>query len=583
LRSIRKSAPIEQTEPRRRADGEVRWVIGRPAPSGGIHVLFEGKDFRSFSAARDTLQALSASLPISPLRTQLETTAVELSRTADGEDLSPSGSIVFAVIRRISRESHHSALLIDRLARLILAAMDSAPLRGETLVLHRFDLWDRPSLRTLCRVLALRKHERFPVVCLLGALPVPRVGSDSLATRLVNARASFFCVVEEQLRPVQEGQGGAWSWNARLDESARGAGPFELANELSYQNYERVYALASSLLDHELAPPAERQTDLWRLVAIADTNVGWIDLALATLDHAETLATVPTAPPFLEYLKGLVYAKRLYDLERAEHHFRLGLGLLAAIPFSPEHQLEEAWLKNGLALTRSLMAKGEPHRRDALIREAFDLEMSAYRLVATQRGPAFSYLRHNLLANITFLFEITGQYAAAIQSWRRSFERYLAADDPAFDIAYFYRLGLLRLHSGQVEEGLEGLGRALRRTRELRDVFYEDRVTYAVGWGLLQAGRREEARRAFEEGAQLAEQLSLPDSEDQHLIGMAATAPLADERGMPAGGTEDRSAPIDVARPSPKLPAYIPGVDLEGTPPIDINRYLVTNDAHRGS
>jgi tetratricopeptide (TPR) repeat protein len=509
---------------------------------------------------------------------------VELGRTVEGEDLSPSGSIVFAVIRRISRESHHSALLIDRLARLILAAMDSAPLRDEPLVLHGFDLWDRPSLRTLCRVQALRRHERFPVVCVLGALPAPTSGSDSLATRLVNTRASFFRVVEERLHPTREGWAGTWSWNGRLERPARGRGAFELANELSYQNYERVYALASGLLAQEQASADERQTDLWRLVAIADTNVGWIDLALVTLDHAQSLATVPTAPPFLEYLKGLVYAKRLYDLERAEHHFRVGLSLLTAIPQSPERRLEQAWLNNGLALTRSLKAKGERQRRDALIREAFDLEMSAYRLVATQRGPAFSYLRHNLLANITFLFEITGQYEAAIRSWRRSFERYLAAEDPAFDVAYFYRLGLLRLHAGQVEEGLEGLGRALERTRELSDVFYEDRVTYALGWGLLRAGRPEEARRAFEEGAHLAERLGLPDAEDQHLIGMAATASDANGRGgLVAGETGDQLAASAVARPSPKLPAYIPGVDLEGTPAIDINRYLVTNDAHRST
>jgi tetratricopeptide (TPR) repeat protein len=250
--------------------------------------------------------------------------------------------------------------------------------------------------------------------------------------------------------------------------------------------------------------------------------------------------------------------------------------------------------------------------RERLYRESFRLELSAYELVRGLKSPAASYLRHNLLANITFLLEISRRFAEAVEFWSNAFERYLAADSQSFAAAFDMRLGVLLFKAGRADEALETLLRAQALCRAEGDLFYTERACLALGYAAFHSGAHEQALAAFSDGLRIAVRLrddpayqahlagvlwSLAAGADAAAFGQAVTAAAG---GPPAGpglaalvtevkaghdpATALQRAEVAIPPPSPKMPSYIPSIDLEGAPDRDLNRYLVFGSGRlRGS
>jgi tetratricopeptide (TPR) repeat protein len=204
-------------------------------------------------------------------------------------------------------------------------------------------------------------------------------------------------------------------------------------------------------------------------------------------------------------------------------------------------------------------------------------------------------LRHNLLANMAFLLEILRLYPAAIDFWERAFRQYIdAKSSPLFDITFHYRLGMLHSKNGNLDTALAFLSRALEFSRVLGEVFMEERIAYALGFVALQAEDWDLADRSFASGFEVAWQERdwqacyqhadgafevSARSRNGHMTSQRIRQYLKKISSPPLKAGAD-SGQLRVLRPpSPKLPAYLPNIDLDWTPEVDLNRQLVAEPA----
>lgn len=587
------------------------WLVRRTpeVPSG----------FQNFAGLAALLDALNATVKDerSPAWSAHERALalVEAYRRADGAP-SPSARAVpdatlFAITRRISRESHESALVIDDLARFVLEIHRECGSLAQGVLWMIDDLyrWDRPSLRCLHRVVDLSQPS--DKIAFLGLLDMePSVESpESVDERIAWARHCFFDRLAEtgNFRPISIGRAPNSALKAatppKVDTSAEDL-LLEVELALGYQNYERVYALCGALI-RRADGVGDDCSEAHRLLGITHAQLeDFTGAEHEFLMGADTAASA-TLRAHHYYLLGLLATKRRYRFDEAMRYYELGQRALAGSDLSdPRVRLERGWLLNGDALAGVLRAKGlQSEKRDRLTKRSLDLELEAYRLVKNDRGAHASYLRHNLLANIAFLFEIADRPADAITFWRRAFERYLVADSPVFGIGFHNRLGMLLFKAGRTAEARSALEEASKMARRSNDRFYEERTKFTQGYVALQSGDHNQSLEYFWAGAHLASELrddrglrdhvagmlcSLAETGDEEdikrlLIEAATLRPLTEDaqRALQAFDGENAAealaeAGLGLRQPSPKLPSYLPNVDLEGQGRRDLNRYLVT-------
>lgn len=528
-------------------------------------------------------------------------------------------SIILAVVRRISRESHHSALLIDSAARFTLELLERHILPKYstiTFLLPDFDNWDRPSLRILNRINKLPIRSNINWVAFTTCMDnMQRKGKDELTQKLIDSRVLF-------LKHFKSAQGNAKLINLPIEKAGRGSlldlehknttiNIHEVGEDLAFQNYERVYLVLKNVLEN--SKDKEIQSQVYRLIALADASRGDFQGAYNFLSKAYTLTNQATFRAHLKYLQGLICTKRYYDLDRAGEHYNEGLECLQKGKLGKSNKaflLEKAWLLNGQALIHALRAKNLSGKKvQEEIKKSFSLEIEAYKIAKIGKGSNFSYLRHNLLANITFLLEINLQHNQAIVFWRKAFERYLASENPSFEVAFNTRLGLLQFKAGKISESLFNLDKALKACGKIKDQFYEERIYYALGYVQYKTDLFSKSLESFVKGLEITLNLSEWTNFCEHLNGALWSSALMKDKklfielskfGISVLGDVGVSkykhlkkrldgsdlskvlqkAKVELRAPEPKLSSYIPSVDLEGTPIQDLNRYLVDERRH---
>lgn len=528
-------------------------------------------------------------------------------------------SIILAVVRRISRESHHSALLIDSAARFTLELLERHILPKYstiTFLLPDFDNWDRPSLRILNRINKLSMKNNINWVAFTTYIDnVQNKGNNELIQKFIDSRILFL----EYFKSVQ---GYAKLINLPIEKAERGSlldlgdknttiNIHEVGEDLAFQNYERVYLVLKNVLEN--LKDKEVQSQVYRLIALADASRGDFQGAYSFLSKAYTVTNQATLRAHLKYLQGLICTKRYYDLDRAGEHYNEGLECLQRGKLGKSNKaflLEKAWLLNGQALIHALRAKSLSGKKvQEEIKKSFSLEIEAYKIAKIGKGPNFSYLRHNLLANITFLLEINLQYNQAIVFWRKAFERYLASENPSFEVAFNTRLGLLQFKAGKTSESLSSLDKALKACGKIKDPFYQERIYYALGYVQYKTDLFSKSLESFVKGLEITFNLREWTNFFGHLNGALYSSALMKDKklfmelhefgiGVSDGigvskykylkkkfDSSDLSrvlqkAKIELMPPEPKLSSYIPSVDLEGAPAQDLNRYLVDEKRH---
>ncbi|MBT0773437.1 hypothetical protein KIH74_31110 [Kineosporia sp. J2-2] len=507
--------------------------------------------------------------------------------------------------RRISRESHASALWIDRAARFLAEALPAVcdPAEGAgrgahvvpELELEAFERWDRLSVRILYRAVLTAQLRGTPL---------------RVRARLEKGPTAFLAALAE--RP-----GAGWcsprNTVPRLismtdDEAAQGSAPGGTHDEivravgeaLALQNFERAGLLTAARLRHATDP--DERADLIRLGAIGSAQTGSVEKALEEMRLALTVVRRPALRAHLNYLCGLLLTKRSGEQDAGRPFYERGLEITSSREPSDETMtVEEGWLLNGLALLATMRARrageGTPER-EQLLGEAFRHEFAAFRLVRELPGDSAFYLRHNLSHNLAFLLQIAGRHRQAEEVLRAASAAMLGTGRADFRLLHHYAIGILQLRREAYPEAMATFAGAARTAGGLEDPFYLERTLAAAGYTALRAGDAERAAGFYRLGARTARRIADETASRQHVAGLLWALTLtgtpwdeheqeAADRWYPGAARAHREgagpgalrdaltlAGAQVVPPSAKLPSYLPGVDLEGTPGRDLNRFL---------
>jgi len=327
----------------------------------------------------------------------------------------------------------------------------------------------------------------------------------------------------------------------------------ELSNNVVLQNYD--YALASP---PPLGADGETKAAWHRLQAVALVNVGRWQESLDLLDIAATETTDSVHQAMIHYLRSLVLQKRFSDPKaglRALDDAERCLGQ----PITANERVEAAWCRNGRALAEVLQWRRDPEQ--GCIDQAVDLVSEAFWLVNGLEEPAAVYLRNNLLANMAFLFEMSGNFDEAIDLFTSMFatqEELLSWDSSPYKTTLCYRVAVIATHAGRYAEACKLLDAAADSAEQLNSSFALERILRATAFHAAASGNYLAAQSACERGLEIATELWSTVGVEAH---RAAQARIS-ARQLPA-------------KPTPKLPAYFPEFDLEDVPPVRLNDFLV--------
>ena len=466
-------------------------------------------------------------------------------------------AVAFATTRRLSRESVYTGRIVDLGASVLnrLLAHASGSRRVHVCAVNRLD---RATIKVLARaMLCLEDSHNFSWVWHFERSD-PAAGGTGL---VAESRAALFDLLSEILRPCEEPAAA----RSGLLPGPASVATDDLAAEVVVQNYDVCFV---GLESGELRSPSEL-----RLVAIAAFNVGFEGEAIKLLDEAVRGADGGPFAAHLSYLKGLILGKRALRLDASDEAYRVGHRYLDRVADSPAKSLERAWLLNGQALNEVIRWRTD-RSQQSRFQDAFRLEQEAFDLVKSGEDPSQVYLRYNVVANCGFLMEMAGRYDAAISTFARAFElgeSMDASSDSRWETTLAYRIGVLELKAGHPDS-------ALKRLRSVRDAETRpenwptrDHLLRAIGTAAFLAGDLDEAENAYQEGLDEAIAARSARGALAHAAGLSCVS-RATGSTLPLSTMELELEGVEVPEVlaptadslDPKLPAYVPELDLEG-------------------
>ena len=500
-------------------------------------------------------------------------------------------SVAFAILRRISRESVYTARVIDLSARIINTTLSQLPSCTRVHV-EDIDRLDRLTLKVLARaMLLLEPAHKFSWVWHSASDPTTTAteGSENIFLASRNQLLRQFVGILSPRLEYHSTTSAQLAGDAQNDEVST----YDISAALVLQNYDACFLWCTALLRNGCNKEVD---EVFRLMALAATNVGRLEEALGFLRVAEGQCVSRSRQAHLLYLQGLIEAKRRYDLSSSNAHYQRGLDTLDAGKVENDSaQLERAWLFNGLALNEAILWRRSPARTEHYER-AFNLVRNAFDLVRDREDAAATYLKFNLLSNSAFLLEMSGKYDLAIDVLNKVFDftpEQLRNEYHRLRSNVDYRVGILHYRAGRLEDANRYLQIAAEHDEALQSWYTSERILRAIGIVALDLGAVATAAGAFTKGLTMCQEARSAEGAREHARGLIAAhllggkqrqaqevrAGLLSEEEMEVATTASIKSgeslqAIRPNPPSPKLPAYIPEIDLEGIPEIDLNRFL---------
>ncbi len=544
-----------------------RWVVtpeGAPTRHGDI-VLPVARSTQTFASLEDVWRVLADSfLARRTSDLQRFRKYVESSRTAKG---SSSAGLTLALSRRISRESGPATRAVELGSQLLIEGLAES-FHGSRIHIPHVDELDSLSLRLLARA----------VVLLTDAHRVELVfssDSDPRAVPVVNDLAESSRVLLLR-NVVRYGEFDLSVANPpALRSRRRATADTRMAEaELMAHNYESALLRCSRSIEvGDDAPEA------LRLSALAAVNLGRLDDSMLLLSQALELSGDVCFRAHLRCLLALVTTKRRHDLAASEDYIDAGLEELAILSGGHEGDvdLERAWLLNARALNTAL-----EYRRSGgveLFRRAHALEVEASRLVATGSSDERSYLRMNVLANTAFLWDMAGRPDVAIRVFEQVFARRVSTD-PVAQATLRYRLAVLHFRAKEYARADELLRNAVEGlpSEEWPLVEHVLRARTRITMATAQLNEAETLAR---QGLELGLRVRARDCVIAHGVQLRSILHSTGRTALAAGIAEmletEGISPEELVSATglrPKLPAYIPEIDLEDVPLFDTNSRL---------
>jgi len=360
-----------------------------------------------------------------------------------------------------------------------------------------------------------------------------------------------------------------------------------LAQELVLTNYSACVRWGHTLLgDRSL--DAYQAAEVKKILALATLNRGMKDASLSFLSAAEEQTPSLTRKAHMACLQSLVVQKRIYDPELAMQHVRRGFGYLqqaeAGNSNLADTGLERAWLLNSAALNEAVNFRRL--NSSECIARAMSYLKEAFSLAKPLRSTSANYLRFNLAANTVFLLEMVGQPRRALEALEGSFSQTILpdAEDGRGTEAFLYRRGVLVAKTGDMSSAISILESLVPRYEEKNAWFLSEQVCRALTALAAQSGDLERASTYAIQGFEICTRERSKCGQEVHYKNLIA---LYAQQGRFADKlffeskcqilADGDSSSWVIPKATPKLPAYIPEVDLEETPKIDLNNYLVGN------
>ncbi|WP_372096388.1 hypothetical protein [Tistrella mobilis] len=505
-----------------------------------------------------------------------------------------------AALRRVSRESARSSTAIDEAARLLARGLES--LGPVVVVVPDAMRIDRPSLKILARAALLA-----PADSRVGWVWLQSAGTGPAGYRA--ARSAFLAglqgVVDPDMLTAPPAPAGMTA-GPDPDRGPRGSAR-TIAGACAWladQNYDACLVWSADQAGRRTAPD---EVDHHRLLALVLTNLGRHDAAIAELEAAVAKAARPGMRAHLLYMQALLHAKRRFDLERsdaclAQAHAELDLAAPGGADATGggDVAMERAWLHNGQAMNALLRARFARRPVAEAFPEAYRHLCTAFEAVREGRSPDRTYLRFNLLGNMSKLMEIRGEYAVALDLIARTFGDVLDTVEEAggtwggdhWGASRSAMQAAIMARSGDRAGALPLFRSALDAVNRADRPLAREMLQRSVGCALLDLGRVDEAAEVFAQGLAAALDQRNRTGAGIHGAGLAVARA---SRGQTAAardlvmalGQEDglwlvdpdaaHAGDLSGLRPPASyagLATSIPEIDLEELHPVSIARVL---------
>lgn len=534
--------------------------------SRSLPLLVSKHHVASLSAIKPVLSELAAHHD-APMREALKTLLNSLNNSLPA----PTSGVAFALERRISRENISLAIESEKLACWMRDALLRLP-HVEEIVIPHLERFDDLSIKLLARVV--------PFVPKTWKLFCDRQTNADKMTLL----SRFSDAVDVPL--ITDKITDLYSSRPAYDSCPSMA---HLAQELVLTNYSACLRWGSELLNSPSLAP-ETSAEVQKILALATLNRGMKDEALSRLSSAEHEAPSLTRKAHMACLQSLVVQKRLYDSQLAMKHVKNGFNHLALAVSegvsADEIGLERAWLLNSAALNDAVDFR-RAKNPDSLVR-AMSYLKEAFTLAKSLKSAPANYLRFNLAANTVFLLEMLGQPGRALEALEGSFSSTIIDDeneDGRGAEAFMYRRAVLLAKTGETKKAISILNNLVPLYEAKKAWFLSEQVCRAVTAIAAQSGDLEVASTSATTGLEICTRERSKCGQEIHYKNLLKLYQLqgrsADKRllrdAYPYYQEREAILQWNIPKATPKLPAYIPELDLEEIPKIDLNNYLVGN------
>ncbi|MEW4370225.1 hypothetical protein [Paenibacillus kandeliae] len=514
-----------------------------------------------------------------------------------------SDSIIYSIIRRISRESNTTAKWIDQSAEKMVTLLQSiAEYNGKRMliIIEKAEWMDRPSIRLLNRLYKLMPFGEVAFIFRFEhSVPLETELDEPfhIQTSIAVARARIFKrLAAEQLPRIYKSEVSVATYEHCEYETSEYGILADAALALVTQNYENAYLACSSAFQQETI-----SEEAYRICGLVHANLSLYDQAYTLFLKAGDNARSLPIKAHIDCLCALLAVKRFYNLDVANQHYQAALALTD--DSDEQNRLERGWVYNGMSFMDTVAASRlSGIDKEKQLESVFYRERMAFQLIKQDNNPGALYLRYNLLSNMTFLLEIKGDYQNALKMWENAFER-LIGNQHTFQ----YRTGMLAWKAGVVDQSFDCLLKAKEIAMEQKDRLDLEGIYEALGYVSYCHEQYEQAFYHYSKGMELSRALAHWPEFRRQAVGYIKSASHLHEGALqmawetvqafindPRMPEEDQKffsssitelvtlLPSFVLKmPKSKLSSYHPSVDLEMIPDVDMNDFLVNQDSER--
>ncbi|MGE6631742.1 hypothetical protein [Bacillus sp. NPDC077027] len=501
-----------------------------------------------------------------------------------------SDSVLYSVIRRISRESNASMNILNDLCManldLIYKVIEDTKSKF-AIIVNNAELLDRGSLRFFTQLIKISTKKEFVLIWNFkqNVLNDSTVESSNIEDIFINGRFDIFKRVANNANPAITMSADIPAYGEKINW---GDFPFgsslidESAKALITQNYDRALLICKKQLD------SEKKSDTFKIIGLVCSNIGYYKIAYKYFLMALSCCEEAEEKTHLNYLCGLIATKRLYDFKLARKHYNTALDIIKTCETS-QGKLEKAWVYNGLSFLDVL--ENSTGYKLHKFTDILQREIEAMDLIKSSKGYGPVYLRFNLISNITFLLEINKKYEEAFTLWSNKMGEFFSNRQSDLKVAYNYRLAMLAYKCNKVDFSISILETISNLLKPKNNFYTLEKIYYSLGYINLGLERYEEAKQYFQLGIDACLTVKEKIGAYKHFVGFnKAINRKVNQNGHieeleeyydkifenSEGNFKQYTISSNLEAPKTKLSSYNPIIDLEDTPKVDLNKYLIS-------